>query len=114
MSSEVNVLMEFTLRCYAVSTTQQHTIQQIYGNLARITTVVRQRRLKLAGHVTRHNEPARKLIAWRPDPQDALVALMLLSNLLLKRKLVASERFVDSPVRAQKWKEDFVKTSPNG
>ena len=28
---------------------------------------MRQRRLKLAGHVSRHNEPARKLITWRPD-----------------------------------------------
>ena len=99
---------------YDISSRKHLTIKQIYGNIPRITSVVRQRRLKLEDHVSRHNEPARKLIAWRPDPQDALVALMLLSNLLLKRKLVASERFVDSPVRAQKWKEDFVKTSPNG
>ena len=65
-------------RVYDISLRQHLTIQQVYGNLPRITSVVRQRRLKLAGHVSKHNEPARKLITWR---QDALVALMLFSNL---------------------------------
>ena len=38
-----------------------------YGNLPRISSVIRSRRLALAGHVTSHEEPATKLLLWSPD-----------------------------------------------
>ena len=60
-------------RVYDISLRQHLTIQQVYGNLPRITSVVRQRRLKLEDHVSRHNEPARKLITWRPDAPRRIV-----------------------------------------
>ena len=52
---------------YNISWRDHPTIHQIYGKLPRLTTVVRQRRLMLAGHVARHNEPAGKLLIWCPE-----------------------------------------------
>ena len=37
---------------------------QEYGSRPLITTIVRQRRLRLAGHVTRHDEDANKVLPW--------------------------------------------------
>ena len=43
------------------------TNHELYGSLPRITTIVRQRRLRLAGHVMRHDEAANKVLLWKPD-----------------------------------------------
>ena len=43
------------------------TNQELYGSLPRLTTIVRQRRLCLAGHVMRHDEAANKVLLWKPD-----------------------------------------------
>ena len=40
---------------------------QLYCSLPRITTIVRQRCLRLAGHVVRHAEAANKVLLWKPD-----------------------------------------------
>ena len=52
---------------YNISWRRHPTNRFLYGSLPRITDVVRRRRLALAGHVTRHNEPAGKLLLWTPD-----------------------------------------------
>ena len=39
----------------------------LYGKLKPISSIIRQRRLKLAGHVSRHNEPATQVLLWEPD-----------------------------------------------
>ena len=39
----------------------------LYGKLPRISEVVKRRRLALVGHVSRHDEPAGKLLIWTPD-----------------------------------------------
>ncbi|KAI0215587.1 Molybdate-anion transporter [Lamellibrachia satsuma] len=43
------------------------TNQELYGSRPRITTIVRQRRLRLAGHVMRYDEAATKVLLWKPD-----------------------------------------------
>ncbi|KAI0208133.1 hypothetical protein LSAT2_007183 [Lamellibrachia satsuma] len=43
------------------------TNQELYGFLPRITTIVRQRRLRLAGQVMRYDEAANKVLLWKPD-----------------------------------------------
>ena len=40
---------------------------ELYGSLPRITTIVRQRRLRLAGHVMLYDEAANKVLLWKPD-----------------------------------------------
>ena len=42
------------------------TNQQLYSFLPQITNIVRQRRLRLAGHVMRHDEVAKKSCSGRP------------------------------------------------
>ena len=50
-----------------VSMRHHMTNQELYGSLPRITTIVRQRRLRLVGHVMRHDEAANKVLLWKPD-----------------------------------------------
>ena len=47
---------------------QSHTTNNIlYGDLPKVSTKVRQRRMRLAGHCARHpEEPASKLVLWQP------------------------------------------------
>ena len=51
---------------YNVSWRDHITNQVLYGSLPRISSVVKSRRLALAGHVSRHDEPAGKLLLWSP------------------------------------------------
>ena len=47
---------------------QQHLPNSVlYGTLPSISTIIRQRRLRLAGHVYHHNEPAGRVLLWLPD-----------------------------------------------
>ena len=54
---------------YNVSWKQQLTNKSLYGKITKISSVVKYRRLALAGHVYRHEEPASKLHLWTPDEQ---------------------------------------------
>eukprot|EP00058_Branchiostoma_floridae_P025263 XP_002610753.1 hypothetical protein BRAFLDRAFT_91539 [Branchiostoma floridae] len=44
-----------------------HSLRKLYNGLPRITRVIRDRRLALAGHVMRHDEMAGRVLLWRPD-----------------------------------------------
>jgi len=54
-------------KVYNVSWRDCLTNKQLYGPLPAISSVVRQRRLALAGHVVRGNEPAGRLMDWLPE-----------------------------------------------
>ena len=61
--------MVSTPKCYALPITYLGVImlltsQQLYGHLPRIPIVVKRRRLALAAHISRHNEPAGKMLLW--------------------------------------------------
>ena len=43
------------------------TNKSLYGHLPHISIVVKRRPLALAGHVSRHNEPAGKVLLWSPE-----------------------------------------------
>ena len=59
------------------------TNQELYGSLPRTTTIVRQRRLRLAGHVMRHDEAANKVLLWEPvGPQRRGRPTTTLQNIL--------------------------------
>ena len=50
-----------------ISWNSHTTNQELYGELPRITSVIRNRRLALAGHVMRHDEIAAKVLLWKPE-----------------------------------------------
>ena len=46
---------------------QHQTNEQLYGQLPKISTKIRQRRMRIAGHCVRHpEEMAHKLVLWEP------------------------------------------------
>ncbi|KAI0236605.1 hypothetical protein LSAT2_012835 [Lamellibrachia satsuma] len=53
-----------------VSWRHHMTNQELYGSLPRITTIVRQRRLRLVGHVMHHDVAANKALLWKPDGEE--------------------------------------------
>ncbi len=93
---------------------RQH-LSLIYGNLPRIIFIVRQRRLKLAGHVLRHNEPAGKLITRRPDaPRRVGRPCVTLKSIIEEETGLAGKDSLTAMSDRKKLKEDFVNASPHG
>ena len=90
---------------------QRITNRALYGNLKRISDEVRYRRLKLAGHVARGNQPVTLTLLWEPElkrkrgrPQKTLKMILEedtgLSSQELKRLMMNRERwrsFITSP-----------------
>ena len=98
---------------YNVSWCQHLTNKILYGNLPTISSIVKQRRLSLAGHVSRHDEPAARLLLWSPQekrrvgsPNLTLKALLLEDTNLSVEELSAVMKDKDC------WRNNFVKTSP--
>ena len=57
------------MRIKCLSWKRHPTIQQIYGDLPRVSTIVRSRRLQFAGHCQRATEEvASSFVLWRPKP----------------------------------------------
>ena len=57
------------MRIKCLSWKRHPTIQQIYGDLPRVSTIVKSRRLQFAGHCQRAtNEVASSFVLWRPKP----------------------------------------------
>ena len=55
-----------------ISWNQKITNKELYGNLNKFTNTVRQRRLRLAGHVARDtSSPAHSLVVWEPQHGNA-------------------------------------------
>ena len=52
---------------YNISWREHITNKSLCGHLPHISTVVKRRRLALAGHVSRHNEPAGLVLLWSPE-----------------------------------------------
>ena len=93
---------------------QSHTTNRVlYGNLPRISSIVRKRRLALGGHVMRHQEAANKLLLWSPEARRrtgrpfATVKSIIQNDTDLEvseLKIVMQDRDV--------WKNNFVLASP--
>ena len=54
-------------RIYNISWKSHPTNKSLYGNLPKVSSVVKRKRLALAGHTYLQNEPAAKLLLWSPD-----------------------------------------------
>ena len=86
------------------------TNEQLYGLLPNVTTVVKCRRLSLAGHVVRSEEPASRLLLWNPDTKRRVGR----PNVTLK-KLIETETGLQgleliSAMKDRKfWRSNFVR-----
>ena len=50
-----------------ISWKEKLTNVELYGSLSKITSVIRERRLRIAGHCVRHKEEiANQLVLWQP------------------------------------------------
>ena len=104
-------------RAYNISWKSHPTNKSLYGNLPKISSVVRSRRLALAGHTFRHDEPAAKLLLWSPQIKRRVgrPKFTLKEQLLQDTELSVDELRVvmkDSVI----WRNNFVKASltPSG
>ncbi|XP_066912627.1 uncharacterized protein [Clytia hemisphaerica] len=89
------------------------TNKRLYDKLQPISNIVRKRRLALAGHVARRNEPASQLLLWSPDskkkvgrPSTTLKSIIMEDTGLKKNELLTIWQDRDA------WKK-FVIASPS-
>ena len=94
---------------YNLSWRDHPTNAFVYGSLPRISEVVRCRRLALAGHTARHDEPAGRLLTWVPEeprrigqPNITLRAIVQEDTGLEGNDLLTAMQDRDS------WRKNFV------
>ena len=98
---------------YNVSWCQHLTNKILYGNLPPISSIVKQRRLALAGHVSRHDEPASRLLLWSPEEKRRVGRPNItLKTLLLEDTNLSVEELSTVMKDRDCWSNNFVKTSP--
>ena len=89
-----------------VSWRHHMTNHELYGSLPRITTIVRQRRLRLAGHVMRYDEAANKVLLWKPDgPRRKGRPTTTLQNTLEKDTNLSGTNLIAAMKNRNLWKE---------
>ena len=82
------------------------TNQELYGSLPQITTIVRQWRLRLAGHVMRHDEAANKVLLWKPNgPLRRGRPTITLQNILEKDTNLSRTNLIATIKNQNHWKE---------
>ena len=94
---------------YDLSWKDHPTIATIYGRLSRISQVVRCHRLALAGHVSRHDEPAGKLITWVPEENRRVGRpFVTLRHIIEEDTGLSGNEFLNAMSDRDKWRRDFV------
>ena len=89
-----------------VSWRHHMTNQELYGSLPRITTIVRQRRLRQAGHVMRHEEAANKVLLRKPDgPRRRGRPTTTLQNIPEKDTNLSGTNLIAAMKNRNLWKE---------
>ena len=99
---------------YNISWRAHITNKSLYGHLPRISTVVKCRRLVLAGHVSRHNEPAGLVLLWSPEVKRRVGRPYITIKTLLEKDtgLSGTQLLVPMEDRAS-WLKNFVNVSPS-
>ena len=99
---------------YNISWRDHVSNKSLYGRLPRISIVVKRRRLALAGHVSRHNEPAGKVLLWSPDVKRRVERPHIIVKTLLENDtgLSGSQLLAEMEDRAS-WFENFVNVPPS-
>ena len=102
------------LRTIYISWRDHITNKLLYGHLPRISTVVKRRRLALAGHVSCHNEPAELVLLWSPEVKRRVGRPYITIKTLLEKDtgLSGTQLLVAMEDRAS-WLKNFVNVSPS-
>ena len=98
---------------YDISWKSHTTNKSLYKSLPRVSEVVKRRRLALAGHVTRHNEPAGRLLLWSPDANRRTGR----PNITLKKIIeeetgLSGKELLSVMADRDLWTSGFVNVSP--
>ena len=99
---------------YNMSWRDHVTNKSPYGRLPHILIAVKRRRLALAGHVSRHNEPARKVLPWSPEVKRRVGRPHITVKTLLENDtgLSGSQTPAAMEDRAS-WFENFMNVPPS-
>ena len=89
---------------------QSHTSNNsLYGKYPRISTIIRKRRLALAGHVSRHNEAAGRVILWNPDARRKVGRPRItLKNVLEDDTGLEAKEILTAMLDRGSWKKNFI------
>ena len=99
---------------YNISWRDHITNKSMYGHLPHISTVVKRRWLALAGHVSRHNEPAGLVLLWSPEVKRRVGRPYITIKTLLEKDtgLSGTQLLVAMEDQAS-WLKNFVNVSPS-
>ena len=97
---------------YNISWRSHTTNETLYGNLPRISEVVRRRRLNLAAHVTRHNEPAGRLLLWTPEAIRRVGRPYTLRTTIEEDTGLSGSELLSVMFDRELWVSNFVNVSP--
>ena len=98
---------------YNISWKSHPTNKSLYGSLPCVTETVRQRRLSLAGHVTRHEDPAGRLLLWTPPSKRRLGRpYITLKNIIEEETGLSGKDLLSAMADRQRWHLDYVRVSP--
>ena len=94
---------------FDISWKNHPTISEIYGKLPRISNVVRRRRLALAGHVSRNDEPAGKLLFWIPEENRRIGRPNITLRQIIEDDTGLSGKDLATAMSDRdKWRKDYV------
>ena len=82
---------------------------QLYGQISKLSTISKIRRLTLAGHVARHNKPANILLFWISDETCTRERPnIILKNVLQKNTRLTSKKLRTTVADSQVWRRNYV------
>ena len=97
---------------YNISWRDHITNKSLYGHLPRISTVVKRQQLALAGHVSRHNEPAGLVLLWSPEVKLRVGRpYITIKTLLEKDTGLSGTQLLAAMEDRASWLKNFVNVS---
>ena len=97
---------------YNISWGDHVTNKSMYGRLLRI--IYSSRRLALAGHVSRHNEPAGKVLPWSPEVKQRVGRPHITVKTLLENDTgLSGPQLLAAMEDRASWFENFVNVPPS-
>ena len=98
---------------YNISWNSQPTNKVLYGSVPRVSEVIRRRRLALARHVSRHDEPAGRLLLWSPDAKRRVGRpYVTLKPIIEEEAGLTGTELISAMADRELWQSDFIHVSP--
>jgi len=87
------------------------TNERLYGQIPKLSATIKRRRLALAGHVSRHNEPASTLLLWSPE-ESRRRGNITLKDVLKSDTGLHTDEMKTAMADREIWRNNFI-MSPN-